>query len=49
MQSDIIFMCPVICLTTATEYQLIDVANVEQVTEVLEEELEKEWVRFVLD
>ena len=43
--SDIIVMCPVICLTTAPEYQLSDVVTVDQVTEALEEELAHECVR----
>ena len=49
MQSDIIVMCPVICLTTVPKYQLNDVATVEQVAEALEEQLAQECVRFVLD
>ena len=48
MQSDIIVMCPVICLTTFLKYQLIDVAIMDQVTEALEGELAQECVRFVL-
>ena len=48
MQSAIIFMFPVICITISLKYQLSDVVTMDQVTEDLEEELAQECVRFVL-